>query len=345
VKFANVWVVEGGSGNSGEMLGTFDLRVERSGWTLTDVEDPTIERLWTWETIAGIQVARNAGKTPDGRSATSLDVIVNGWPVCLLIPTDDLPNAKVVALGAFAPVGHVVRDNPHPIRVLALSKWPGDSRRRVEAGVSTVLESLRNRRTAGIGAVTLALVVVGALVAAVLSGVAGSAPAKATAHDGTGGTGTGSASTTVAGPASTSAPTIAALPTFPAPIFAASGAASSGGPKLRVTGRPVSNNPAGQPSRTTTPATAAANGTAPTTTTIKVTGTTTTTTTRATTTTTTRPRPTTTTTRPRPTTTTTRPRPTTTTTEPPTTTTTQATTTTTTEPPTTTTTQPIIIGP
>ena len=105
MKLANVWVVEGGSGNAGASFAAFDLQVEPTGWTLTDAEEPTVERLWTWQTIGGLEVVRGAGKTPDGRPATALDVIVNGWPVRLLVPTEDLPNETIAMLGAFAPVG------------------------------------------------------------------------------------------------------------------------------------------------------------------------------------------------------------------------------------------------
>jgi len=56
-----------------------------------------------------LEVVRGAGKTPDGRPATALDVIVNGWPVRILVASQELPHETIAMLGAFAPVGHPLR--------------------------------------------------------------------------------------------------------------------------------------------------------------------------------------------------------------------------------------------
>ena len=66
MKLANVWVVEGGSGTAGGSLAAFDLWVEPTGWTLIDAEEPSVERVWPWAVIGGLEVVRGAGKTPDG---------------------------------------------------------------------------------------------------------------------------------------------------------------------------------------------------------------------------------------------------------------------------------------
>ena len=129
---SNVWVVEGGSGPATGQFAAFELRVEPAGWTLIDAEEPTVERLWSWDTIGGLEVVRGAGKTPDGRPATALNVIVNGWPVRVLVPAADLPNETVAMLGAFAPIGHPLRSSVHVTRQSAAQRFSEAGRRFVD---------------------------------------------------------------------------------------------------------------------------------------------------------------------------------------------------------------------
>ena len=314
----NVWVVEGGPGDKGESLGAFDLRVERGGLTLTDPEEPTDQRLWPWETIGGIEVTRGAGTTPDGRPATSLDVIVNGWPVHLVVPTDELSNAKIVALGVFAPVSQILREHRQPIGVAAARRWSAESGRWASSRARALPASLRSRRTAGIGvALTLTLIVVTTVVAVAISDGAGNAPEPVAAHNRPSPSTTDSAPAAAAGPSS-SVPSATTSASSPAPAFAASSSGGGADSHPRVMFRPVSAKPVFVlPARVTSPATSP-------TTQPPTTGTTTATpTTSPLPTTTGPPRSTTTTTRPKR-----RPPPTTTTTSPPTTTTSPTTTTT-----------------
>ncbi len=129
MKLANVWVVEGGFGDASRNLAPFDLNVDPTGWTLTDVDEPTVERQWSWPVIGGLEVVRGAGRTPDGRPATALDVIVNGWPVRILLPSQDLPTETIAMLGAFAPVGHPLRASLRVTREPALRRFSEASRR------------------------------------------------------------------------------------------------------------------------------------------------------------------------------------------------------------------------
>ena len=71
MKLSNVWVVEGVSGNPAATVAAFALEVGPDGWRLSDTEQPSFERQWSWETIGGLEVVRGAGKTPDGRPATA----------------------------------------------------------------------------------------------------------------------------------------------------------------------------------------------------------------------------------------------------------------------------------
>jgi len=107
VRLASVWVVDGEPGDKSEAVGAFDLRVEPGGWTLTDPAVPGVERQWPWDDIGGLTLA-GAAETPDGRGGTSLEVIVNGWPVHLVVPTDEFPGPGVRSLAALAPPGHVL---------------------------------------------------------------------------------------------------------------------------------------------------------------------------------------------------------------------------------------------
>jgi len=85
-----VWIVEGSTdGRSPRELGSFHLDIDRAGWTLSLTAIPTIERRWLWSSIAGFTTAA-CGHTPDGRPATSVDAIVDGWPVRLLVPSEEL---------------------------------------------------------------------------------------------------------------------------------------------------------------------------------------------------------------------------------------------------------------
>ena len=133
MKLPNVWVVEGEPGNAGASFAPFDLRVEPPGWTLTDAEEPTVERLWPWEAMGGLEVVRNVGRTPDGRPATLLELIVNGWPVRVLVPTEDLSNQAVAMLGAFAPPGHPLRVSLRVKRATALGRLAAASSAQVRS--------------------------------------------------------------------------------------------------------------------------------------------------------------------------------------------------------------------
>jgi len=130
VKLSNVWVVEGAFGNGGAgSLAPFDVNVDATGWTLHYAEEPMAERAWPWSVIGGLTVVRGAGHTPDGRPATALDVIVNGWPVRIIVPTQDMPNETVAMLGAFAPVGHPLRASPRVTRQPVLRRLSAVGRR------------------------------------------------------------------------------------------------------------------------------------------------------------------------------------------------------------------------
>jgi hypothetical protein len=188
VKLLNVWVVEGGSSYALGSYAPFDLRVDPNGWTLIDATGTSVERLWSWDTIGGLEVVRGVGKTPDGRPATALDVIVNGWPVRVLIPTQDLPNETIAMLGAFAPVGHPLRASLRVTRESAFRRFTEAGRRitgeRLRARPAFLLSAASTRLRS---ALVVGLVLVVTVVVAAIAGVATSAqtpgPVKVAAHN------------------------------------------------------------------------------------------------------------------------------------------------------------------
>ena len=121
------------------------------------------------------------GKTPDGRPATALDVIVNGWPVRVLIPTQDLPNETIAMLGAFAPVGHPLRASLRVKREPAFRRFTDAGRRitgeRLRARPAFLLSAASTRLRS---ALVVGLVLVVTVAVASIAGVATSAQAPAT---------------------------------------------------------------------------------------------------------------------------------------------------------------------
>jgi hypothetical protein len=339
VKLANVWVVEGGLGDPSPSVAAFDLRVEPTGWTLTDVDEPTIERLWSWAAIGGLEIVRGAGQTPDGRAATALDVIVNGWPVRILVPSQELPNETIAMLGAFAPVGHPLRASLRVTRVPALKRLSEVSRRyvagRVRARPAFLLSAASTRlRSALVIGVVLLVTAVVASIAGVATSAQTTTTSDADAAQGT--TAPHSSGPAPGGTSSSQASGTSSTPTSVRPAVAA-GSASTAGVTTSTKAKSGARHPAKGGSATPTTPSKASTTTRPpsdTTNSVPATDSGPTTTAAPGSTTTTRPRrpPTTTTTRPR--------RPPTTTTRPPDTTTTPATTqpppTTTAPPPTTT---------
>ncbi len=323
MKLLNVWVVEGGSSPAIGQFAPFELRVEPAGWTLTDAEEPTVERLWSWDTIGSLEVVRGAGKTPDGRPATALNVIVNGWPVRVLVPAADLPNETLAMLGAFAPIGHPLRSNVRVSHESAARRFSDAGRRfvaeRRRAGPVFLLSAASTRLRS---ALVVGLVLVVTVVAASIAGVATSAQAPHKAAS----TATSGAPPTTEHPGMVTDPAAATSSTAPA-ATSSSTPASTSTPSSTVAGSKGAAK--GKVTRVVTrkPATAASGSTKSTSVSTRPPSTTSPPTTRPTspTTPTTAPAttvaPTTTTTRPRrsPTTTTTRPRRPPTTTAPPTT--------------------------
>jgi hypothetical protein len=336
-------VVESGEGHRDAGAAQFDLRVESDGWTLTDPDQSVVERQWSWETIGGLEVVRGIGKTPDGRSATALDVIVNGWPVRLVVPTEDMTVHVITMLGAFAPLGHPLRGSP---RVKGTSSWQrrwtvvqGYARSRLPARPRFI--PARPRFLEGIGspgvrpALVVGVLLVVTAVGASIAGVAiSAAPTSATpGHKGQKGT---DSVATAGGGSSSQVQGTSSSPGSASPAPAASGGGGGSGAPALIVVRPRSVGPSSAPPPSATAPTDNGNATAPGATPTTAGGTPTTspgtTATVAPTTTSTRVH------RPRPTTTTT----TSTTTTQPTTTTTDSTTTTTA--PTTTTTTTGLLG-
>jgi hypothetical protein len=181
MKLSNVWAAEGDC-LDGPTVGPYELRVERGGWILTDVATPTVQRRWPWSTI-GQLIASPGGTTPDGSDATWWDVVVNGWPVRLLIPTEQLSLTKTLLLQSLAPAGHVIRTKRAEVPV------PASRRRLVLRANASVLASSavvaklgalspRVRRGAGITVLAAAGVVVAVMGAAFgTGGVAAKSPA------------------------------------------------------------------------------------------------------------------------------------------------------------------------
>jgi len=335
VRLTSVSIVEGGP-NAPEdaAVGSFELRVERSGWRLFDPLVPGIETRWSWDDISGL-IATTGGHTADGEPATSLDVIVNGWPVRLVVPDDQLPDPGPLLITMLAPAGHVLRGTGL-VTQAAPSHRRDDLLRLRRPGRSQMLP-LCSVGTAGIGAAAaVAVMVAGTVIAAAIL-ASGSAPSTvrhdaAPAHGSSattvpGANGTGAVPGSVS-PAVGASGGVGAVDTVPVPIVptttSARATSKGSGAKSNGTAAPTHSGDtttSGAPTASTSPTTTHPSPPA-TTSTTKPPSTTTTTTTRPRrppTTTTTRPTPTT-TTRPPPTTTTSPPPPTTTSPPPPTTT-------------------------
>ncbi|HLI74925.1 MAG TPA: hypothetical protein VKU86_13685, partial [Acidimicrobiales bacterium] len=88
--------------------GVFELFVDRDGLTLHLMAVPAIERKWLWSSVEGFKTT-SAGEPHDGRLSgprdrrerTSLDLKVDGQPLRLLVPTDQLPERRLAALQRF----------------------------------------------------------------------------------------------------------------------------------------------------------------------------------------------------------------------------------------------------
>ena len=243
MKLVNVWVVEGGWGNGSASFSAFDLRVEPTGWTLVDAEEPSVERQWSWQAMGGLEVVRGAGKTPDGRPATALDVIVNGWPVRVLVPSQDLTNETIEMLGAFAPVGHPLRASPKVKRESSL-------RRLSDAGRQFAGTRLRHRpvfllsaaSTRLRSALVVGVVLLVTVVVASIAGVATSAqtttttpPQAASGHGTTAPRDAGSVPDPTGDSPSAQVPGSSSAPTSVSPAVAASGSGSTTSAKASLT--------------------------------------------------------------------------------------------------------------
>ena len=297
VKFSDVSISEGGASSRDAETGVYRVHIEPGGWTLVDVATPEVERRWSWEAIGAIE-STPGGTTHDGRAAVTLDVVVNGWPVRMVFPAQQLPASAVAHIRSMAPAHVLVRCNPDSL------SWA--LRRRLSAtvhGVGDALAAGRHRRVAlGAGAaVTVALVVAAFGVAFGAGGPTTRAQSGPVTRAASG------VSSTTMGPDTTAAPTSAAPAGSSAPTTGVSTtkprakASTKGSSRPRHTrgAQPVTlAATSGPPSSESGPGTTTGSGT---TTTKAPTGTTTTT--KPTATTTTRPRPATTTTRPRPATT------------------------------------------
>jgi hypothetical protein len=266
LRLEKVWVVEGGFGTAAPEFAAFQLRVEPAGWTLTDAEEPTVERLWTWDSIGGLEVVRGAGKTPDGRLATALDVIVNGWPVRVLVPTGDLPNETIAMLGAFAPVGHPLRTAVMVRREPAWQRFSETSRRFAGDRGRWSPVFLRSPGTSGVrAAVVVGLVLVATVVAASIAGVATSAQTTTSIA----GRNTATSGVTDPAPASTGVNPSAGAPTTGAtttPTTAAVAPAVAAASASSTTTRPAAKKSSTKSTTTTTKAKKATTTKSPTTT-------------------------------------------------------------------------------
>ncbi|HVA02273.1 MAG TPA: hypothetical protein VMU64_00885 [Acidimicrobiales bacterium] len=229
MKLANVWVVESGWGNAGGSLAAFDLWVEPTGWTLTDAEEPSVERVWPWAVIGGLQVVRGAGKTPDGHPGTALDVIVNGWPVRILVSSQDLANETIAMLGAFAPVDHPLRATPRVTKESSLRRLSDAGRRYAGEPVRARPAFLLSAGATRLRSALVVVVVLGVTVAvASIAGVATSAQTTTTlgsvsGHDTTTAPhGLGSEPPSTGGTAPGQVPGSSTAPTSSPPALAAS---------------------------------------------------------------------------------------------------------------------------
>ncbi len=254
MKLPNVWVVEGEAGPAGASFAGFDLRIEPAGWTLGDAQEPSVERLWPWEAMGGLEVVRNAGRTPDGRPATLLELIVNGWPVRVLVPTHDLPNQTVAMLGAFAPLGHPLRVSLRVKRATAWERLSAAGRARVRSRLRGSPVFLRSPSASGLrSALVVVLVLVATVVAASIAGVATSAPPSA-GNDRLAGGGSDAVpvGSTTSQASSTSQAPSTAPPTSNSPAVAASsGAPASSSTAVKATTTSVKSSSTTKPKTVT----------------------------------------------------------------------------------------------
>ncbi len=137
--------------------GVFELFVDSDGLTLHLMAVPAIERKWLWSSVEGFKTTP-AGEPQggrlsvpgDGRERTSLDLKVDGQPLRLLVPTDQLPERRLAALQRF--VERAAHDDEcpekaaDPVAVPADQPWhypprtrrPSNARQRIAAVVVVV---------------------------------------------------------------------------------------------------------------------------------------------------------------------------------------------------------------
>ncbi|HLI72262.1 MAG TPA: hypothetical protein VKU86_00185 [Acidimicrobiales bacterium] len=137
--------------------GVFELFVDRDGLTLHLMAVPAIERKWLWSSVEGFKTTP-AGEPQqgrlsvpgDGRERTSLDLKVDGQPLRLLVPTDQLPERRLAALQRF--IERAAHDDQcpekavDPVVVPADQPWhypprtrrPSNTRQRIAAVVVVV---------------------------------------------------------------------------------------------------------------------------------------------------------------------------------------------------------------
>jgi hypothetical protein len=265
VNLLNVWVVEGGSSYALGRFAAFDLRVDPNGWTLIDATGTSVERLWSWDTIGGLEVVRGVGKTPDARAATALDVIVNGWPVRVLIATQDLPNETIAMLGAFAPVGHPLRASLRVQREPAFRRFTGARHSitgdRVRARPAFLLRAASTRvRSALVVGLVLVVTVVVASIAGVATSASTPGSGKVAVGNPTTTQGTGSVPHATGDNPSAQVPAPSSSPTTTPPAVAASSATSgttstTKAPAKKSTTKSTATKPTTKKTTTTKPTT------------------------------------------------------------------------------------------
>lgn len=100
VKLEDVVVLDGGAPPPSEPPGgdgAFALYVDRSGLTLHLMAVPDVERRWLWSSVEGFRTTA-AGETREGRLRTSVDLTVDGRPLRLLVPAEQLPASRLALL-------------------------------------------------------------------------------------------------------------------------------------------------------------------------------------------------------------------------------------------------------
>ncbi|HTZ10165.1 MAG TPA: hypothetical protein VMB72_13905, partial [Acidimicrobiales bacterium] len=254
MRLGRVFIVEGDPGAGGGYAGPFDLRIERAGWVLVDPAAPGAERRWAWEDIGGLSTDLG-GHTPDGEPATGIDVVVNGWPVHLVVSAEQLPHPGVALLTASAPVGHDLRQHggisaapDRPAATLAavpaVEGPPAPRRARLRQ------LPIRSAGATGIAAATaVAVTVAGTVIAVALLGSSGGTPPQLSS----GQTGPRPTVTTPSGSSSTTpAPSSTTTPAG-APSTTAGGTLSVPIPPV-VTSTTAGTTPAPGPKPATAPA-------------------------------------------------------------------------------------------